>query len=96
MIKNFLHSFSYIGLLVALLFFSASLTPSMLPRPPILQGILSGFLLGIGYGVGKTLVFVWRYLEFIEIDKRYWVRFLLPLTVLFGILALFTLNRMTV
>lgn len=56
-------SFSYIGLIVAVLFFAASLTPSLLPRPSILQGVLSGIALAVGYGVGVFGQWVWRYLE---------------------------------
>ncbi|MGI9437603.1 MAG: alpha/beta-hydrolase N-terminal domain-containing protein, partial [Geminicoccaceae bacterium] len=35
-------SFSAAGLLIGLLFFAASLTPSLLPRTYVVQGILSG------------------------------------------------------
>ena len=36
-------------------FFAASVTPSLLPREFIVQGIESGFALAIGYGVGVFL-----------------------------------------
>lgn len=94
-IRDFTTSFSIIGLLGAMLFFCASLTPSMLPRPPVVQGILSGMLLVVGYGVGKTLLYSWRFLEFKELDKQYWTIVSWPLAALLGILSLFTLNRMT-
>lgn len=41
-------SFSFIGLVVATLFFAVSLTPSLLPRHYPVQGILSGFALAAG------------------------------------------------
>jgi uncharacterized membrane protein len=56
-------TFSYVGLAVATLFFAASLTPSLLPRTFLVQGILSGFALGVGYGLGVLLVWTWLYLE---------------------------------
>ncbi|WP_433364565.1 alpha/beta hydrolase [Actinoplanes sp. CA-142083] len=43
------------GSVFALLFFCASLTPSLLPRSWYLQGIVSGLTAAIGYGLGATL-----------------------------------------
>ncbi len=51
------------GLLVATLFFAASLTPSLLPRTLITQGVLSGFSLAAGYGLGVFGRWLWGYLE---------------------------------
>jgi uncharacterized membrane protein len=45
------------------LFFSASLSPSLLPRNYMVQGALSGFALAVGYGHGVFAVWLWRYLE---------------------------------
>ncbi|UGY11391.1 alpha/beta hydrolase [Phyllobacterium pellucidum] len=56
-------SFSAIGLLVGILFFAASLTPSLMPRSYLVQGALSGFCAALGYGVGVACVWLWRYLE---------------------------------
>jgi len=56
-------SFSFVGLAVATVFFAASLTPSLLPRPFVVQGTLSGFALAVGYGVGVLGVAVWLLLE---------------------------------
>lgn len=56
-------SFSFWGLVVATLFFAASLTPSLLPRHFAVQGLLSGIALAVGYGVGVFLVWLWGYLE---------------------------------
>ena len=47
---------SYGGLIGALVFFGFSLTPSLLPRSPLLQGLVSGVCLAGGYGAG-ALVF---------------------------------------
>ena len=61
--KVFLARPSYIGVIVASLFFSLSLTPSMIPRPFILQGMLSGFAMIVGYGAGVGGVVLWHYME---------------------------------
>jgi uncharacterized membrane protein len=63
---RFWASFSYVGLAVATLFFAESLTPSLLPRHYSTQGILSGFAIAVGYGVGVFLVWLWKYLEIRE------------------------------
>ncbi len=51
------------GLFIGLLFLAASLTPSLIPRPYLMQGALSGVLLALGYGFGILGLWVWRYLE---------------------------------
>ncbi|MGI9241951.1 MAG: alpha/beta hydrolase [Verrucomicrobiales bacterium] len=61
--RRYWTSFSYVGLILAALFFAASLSPSLLPRLFLVQGILSGIALAIGYGIGGLLVWLWQYLE---------------------------------
>jgi len=61
--KSYIHSFSFVGLFIASLFFATSLTPSLIPRHFVVQGLLSGFSLAVGYGVGVFLVAFWKYLE---------------------------------
>jgi len=56
-------SLSSPGLLVGTLFFAFSLTPSLLPRAALMQGIVSGVSLSAGYGLGVLGEAVWRYLE---------------------------------
>ena len=56
-------SFSFVGLAFAAAFFAASLTPSLLPRTYVTQGVLSGLALAVGYGVGLLAVLLWLYLE---------------------------------
>lgn len=59
----FARSLSMIGLLVATLFFAASLTPSLVPRPYTLQGVLSGASFAAGYGLGTLLQWLWARLD---------------------------------
>lgn len=41
------------ALLIGVLFFSASLTPSLIPRSWLLQGVLAGAMMGVGYMVTR-------------------------------------------
>lgn len=43
------------GLLGALVFFAASLMPSLLPRPWLVQGVVSGLAAALGYGIGSAI-----------------------------------------
>lgn len=56
-------SFSFVGLVFAVLFFAASVTPSLLPRPYFVQGLLSGFALAFGYAFGVGFVWLYQFLE---------------------------------
>jgi uncharacterized membrane protein len=56
-------SLSTPGLLIGILFFAASLTPSLIPRPYLMQGVLSGCSLAAGYGLGVFGRWLWFYLE---------------------------------
>lgn len=51
------------GLVVGTLLFSLSLTPSLLPRTPLIQGLLSGTTFAVGYAIGVTLQWIWNYTE---------------------------------
>ncbi|MFI6215591.1 alpha/beta hydrolase [Nocardia brasiliensis] len=59
---------NYVGLVVATLFFSLSLTPSLLPRDWLFEGLIGGVNAAIGYGVGCLL----------ELMYRSWIRPRLP------------------
>jgi len=73
---RFTASLSIPGLLLATLFFAASLTPSLLPRTFVTQGMLSGFSLSAGYGLGVFFGWLWSYLELPSVSGR-WQRFIL-------------------
>lgn len=57
--NDFLRSFTAFGLILGTLFFAASLTPSLVPRSPLVQGVLSGLCIGAGYGIGVGLRRLW-------------------------------------
>ena len=60
------------GISLGLLFFSASLTPSLIPRSAIIQGTLGGLVMAIGYLFAKIIIGTWRFLELPEFtDARY-------------------------
>src|SRR5262245_10819549 len=65
------HSFSTGGLLLGTLFFAASLTPSLLPRTFLTQGMLSGCSLAAGYGIGVFGSWLWTYMELMQPDGRF-------------------------
>jgi uncharacterized membrane protein len=62
-IKRQWHSLSATGLVFGALFFAVSLTPSLIPRPFLLQALLSGIALASGYGVGAFFRWLWSYME---------------------------------
>lgn len=67
---GYLRSFSLAGLLIGTLCFAASLTPTLIPRDYLTQGVLSGFAAAAGYGIGFFLEWLWRYLELREPRAR--------------------------
>jgi len=54
---------STVGLLLGTVLFAMSLTPSLVPRPFAVQGLLSGLSLAAGYGIGVAGLWLWRYLQ---------------------------------
>lgn len=61
---------SVTGLMVGTLFFAFSLTPSLLPRPWLVQGVISGLSFAAGYALGVGGHWLWHYLELPEPGKR--------------------------
>jgi uncharacterized membrane protein len=53
---------SALGLILGAIFFAASLTPSLVPRPPLIQGALGGLSLASGYAIGVALRALWLWL----------------------------------
>lgn len=61
LLRRFASSFSAVGLIVGLGLACISLTPSMLPRAVLVQGVLAGLVFALGYGIGATLHEIWKY-----------------------------------
>ncbi|SDL35692.1 Uncharacterized membrane protein [Franzmannia pantelleriensis] len=58
-----LRQFSALGLLLGTLLFAFSLTPSLLPRTFVVQGVISGLSFSAGYALGVMARWLWAYLE---------------------------------
>lgn len=67
---TFKKNISIIGLLLGTLFFALSLTPSLLPRTNIMQGMISGLALTSGYGVGVLIRWSWLFFELPTPNKQ--------------------------
>ena len=65
-----LFGFAVLPLLLGLVFFSASLTPSLIPRPWIVQGALAGLVTAIGYVIGQLVLAAWRAIELPHLSGR--------------------------
>ncbi len=75
--KGQAHSVSTCGLLLGTLFFAAALTPSLLPRSFLTQGVISGCSLTAGYGIGVLGRWLWTYMELPQPRGRL-LRFAMP------------------
>ena len=60
------------GLAFAVGFACLSLTPSLLPRPPLFQGVVSGAAAASGYGFGVFVAWCWRGLR--DRERQPWPR----------------------
>jgi uncharacterized membrane protein len=60
---------SITGIFFGFVFFVLTFTPSLVPRPPVFQGLLGGLAFFIGYAIGHCGVLLWRYLELPEIPR---------------------------
>lgn len=57
-------------LLLGLLFFAASLTPSLIPRGWLVQGALGGLVMALGYLIGRLCTGLWWLLELPTLKGR--------------------------
>jgi uncharacterized membrane protein len=55
--------YDFVGLVMATVFFCLSLTPSLLPRGYLFQGLISGLLTAIGYGLGVLAIWLIRHMS---------------------------------
>ncbi|QKC98215.1 alpha/beta hydrolase [Mesorhizobium sp. NZP2298] len=70
LLMRFLRSLSAGGVVLGTLFFVASLTPTLVPRTYVTQGILSGACFAAGYGIGVAWRWLWRYMQLPEPNGR--------------------------
>jgi len=70
-IRGLPNSFSTGALLLATRFFAASLTPTLLPRTFLTQGVLSGCSLVAGYGVGVFGAWLLAYMGLAQLNGRF-------------------------
>lgn len=70
MIHTPARSLSGAGVVLGTLFFAASLTPTLIPRTYLTQGILAGACFALGYGCGVAARWLWRYMEIPELQPR--------------------------
>lgn len=66
----FRRSLSTTGLLFGTLLFATALSPSLVPRPFLMQAILAGVALAAGYAVGVFLHWLWHFMELPEFKGR--------------------------
>ena len=94
--RGLLASLSVVGVVFGTLLFCASLTPSLIPRTYVVQGVESGFALATGYGFGVGVHWLWQCLELPVLAAR-WICFGKRITLAcLGCLVLVTLWRATV
>jgi uncharacterized membrane protein len=62
-IRRQMQSLCGVGIVLGALFFSVSLTPTLIPRTYLAQGALAGTCFAIGYAAGVLLRRLWNYLE---------------------------------
>ncbi|MBB4379161.1 Uncharacterized membrane protein [Bradyrhizobium sp. Rc3b] len=69
-IRRQLLSLSGVGLMLGALSFAAALTPTLIPRSYLTQGVLAGGCFAIGYFAGVLWRRLWHYLELPEPSAR--------------------------
>ena len=55
-------------ILLGAIFFAIALTPTLVPRDDLAQGLLAGGCFAIGYGIAALFHWLWRYLELPELS----------------------------
>ena len=49
--------------LLAAIFFVVALTPSLMPRSPVVQGVVGGIAAAVGFEIGHVMRWLWEFLE---------------------------------
>ena len=84
MLSTLLAPLSPLGLMLGAAAFVAALTPSMILRPGVLQGVEAGIALALLYGIGTGARALWSWLELPVAGDRYpraFLRMSIPLCV---------------
>ncbi|SLN59471.1 hypothetical protein ROG8370_02740 [Roseovarius gaetbuli] len=55
--------------MLGVMFFAMSLTPSLIPRGPMVQGILGGLVMAIGYLGGRIAALIWFAVDFPRLSQ---------------------------
>lgn len=87
------YSFSVCGVLLGALLFAASLTPSLLPRTFLTQGVVSGFSLVAGHAIGAVGQWLWTYMELPQPPARIVRTATLAVVVLCACIVAFSLGH---
>jgi len=78
---------SAVSLVVAVSCFGAALTPSLMPRDPLVQAALAAVAASLGYEIGMLVRSLWRYLEIPDFKgAMVWIWWALALAMSAGIL----------
>ena len=96
LIKRVADSFCIVGVILGLALLSASLTPSLLPRGVVHQGVLSGVVFAAGYGLGKFGLWLWRFMDLEDLQGRVAHTLMWAALVILGLTTVFTFSRMAV
>lgn len=69
-LRRWIFRFSLRSFLLGLAFFAASMTPSLIPRGAVEQGILGGVIIAIGYLLGQSLSLIWQAADLPRLSGR--------------------------
>ena len=77
-VLNYAHRISFAGLMFGTVFLWLSTTPSLLPRGPLFQGVVSGGAAAVGYCVGVFIAWLVRYMlsrseRWPSPKRNYWI-----------------------
>ena len=89
---RFWRSLSTGGILLGTLFFAASLTPTLVPRTYLTQGVLSGACFAGGYGIGVAWQWLWAYMELPEPRERILLALKIAVTAICAVVAIMFLS----
>src|ERR1700704_2171743 len=91
-VTRFWRSLSAGGLALGTAFFVASLTPTLVPRTYLTQGVLSGACLAAGYGIGAAWRWLWAYMELPEPRERLLLALKIAVTAICAVVAIMFLS----